>query len=338
MPPSFPGPPPGTVIVAGPTGAGKSGIAALLAARLGGEIVNADASQLFRGLDVITAKPGAEERRLAPHHLFGVLPLEESCDAQRYRDLALPVLWEIHGRGALPIVVGGSGLYLRALTHGLDPLPPADAAIRAEIGPLPLEEKVRRLLELDASAASNVPLANPRYVERALEICLLTGRPQSELRPSAREAAPGLRGFCLLRDRAELHVRINQRVLDMLEAGALEEARVEGGGIPEGATAGKIIGLRELRDHLAGRISLDEAVTAIQTATRRYAKRQMTWFRRETAVLRPWEIAPGEPAAALQQELLSFVQEHHRVGSEHGPGAGQFLQIVNGLSQGDIDE
>jgi len=262
----------------GPTASGKSGVAVALAERIGGEVVNADAFQLYRGLDALTAKPTHAERERVPHHLYDVLDPESLCDAQRYRELALPVIAEIAGRGRWPIVVGGAGLYIKALSHGLAELPRGDESLRVELRALPLEVKVSRLLALDPEAAQNVPMANPRYVERALEICLITGQPQSALRQNFAQTQPWGRGVVLSWEREALYARINQRVLTMLEAGVLEEvATFDGKGGPE-----KAIGVKELRAHLAGECTLAEAVEAMQQATRRYAKRQGTWFRRET--------------------------------------------------------
>jgi tRNA dimethylallyltransferase len=286
----------------GPTASGKSAVAVLLAERLGGEIVNADAFQLYEGMDVLTAKPEAADLERVPHHLYSVLPAGESCDAQRYREMALPVLADIAERGRLPIVVGGSGLYVKALSHGLAELPPADPALRAELAGWSLEAKQARLLELDPDAATNVPLANPRYVERALEICLLTGRPQSQLRRSFAEARPLGSGVTLDLPRAELHERIRLRLQGMLAAGLLDEVRV----LPEtGPTAARAIGLRELRAHLAGELSLDEALASMEAATRRYAKRQLTWFRRET-----WLQSICLPAGATAEWALDLILPH----------------------------
>ncbi len=264
MPPFF---------ITGPTSSGKSAIALALAERVGGEIVNADAFQLYQGLDLLTAKPPLTDRERVPHHLYDVLPPTESCDAQRYREMALPVIAEITARGRLPIVVGGSGLYIKALSHGLADLPRGDAALRAELNALPFEEMVARLLALDPQAAENVPLANPRYVQRALEICLLTGQPQSALRQTFAQTEPAGQGVVLSWEREVLYARIDQRVHDMIAAGLLDEVRT----LPAlGVTSEKAIGLREIRAHLAGEMSLPEAISAMQQATRRYAKRQIT--------------------------------------------------------------
>lgn len=264
--------------ITGPTASGKSAIALALAERVGGEIVNADAFQLYQGLDLLTAKPPLTDRACVPHHLYDVLPPAESCDAQRYREMALPVIAEITARGRLPIVVGGSGLYIKALSHGLADLPRGDAALRAELNALPFEEMVARLLALDPQAAENVPLANPRYVQRALEICLLTGLPQSALRQTFAQTEPAGQGIVLSWEREVLYARIDQRVHDMIAAGLLDEVRTLP---PLGVTSEKAIGLRDMRAHLAGEMTLPEAISAMQQATRRYAKRQITWFKRE---------------------------------------------------------
>ncbi len=250
-----------------------------LAEKIGGEIVNADAFQLYTGLDILTAKPTQAERARVPHHLYDVLPLTEACDAQRYHHLALPIIQEISERGRVPIVVGGSGLYIKALTHGLSPLPEGDPVLRARLASLPLEEKVAQLLSLDPAAATTVPLQNPRYVERALEICLLAGRPQSELRQGFETQQVSAQGVFLEWEREKLYQRINQRVLSMMESGLVEEvAALE---TAASKTAEKAIGVREARAFLEGQISREECVASIQQNTRHYAKRQCTWFRRE---------------------------------------------------------
>lgn len=270
--------PASTFFITGPTASGKSALAIALAEHVGGEIVNADAFQLYAGMDLLTAKPAPAELARVPHHLYGVIPLTEACDAQRYHALALPVIHDIAARGRVPIVVGGSGLYLKALTHGLSPLPAASPQLRAQFQHLSPGEKVVWLIQRDPKAATTVNLRNPRYVERALEICLLTGQPQSGLRRSFEQAEPQVNGVIFVWDREALYRRINQRTLDMFAAGMVEEVAALG---PLSPTAEKAIGVREVREHLAGRVSLPETIAAIQQSTRHYAKRQITWFRRE---------------------------------------------------------
>lgn len=270
--------PDSTFFITGPTASGKSALAIALAEYVGGEIVNADAFQLYAGMDILTAKPAPADLARVPHHLYGVIPLSEACDAQRYHSLALPVIQDIAARGRVPIVVGGSGLYLKALTHGLSPLPAASSQLRAHFQHLSPGEKIVWLIQRDPEAATTVNLRNPRYVERALEICLLTGQPQSGLRRSFEQTEPQVNGVIFVWDREALYRRINQRTLDMFAAGMLEEVAALG---PLSPTAEKAIGVREVREHLAGRATLQDTIAAIQQATRHYAKRQITWFRRE---------------------------------------------------------
>lgn len=296
--------PPATILITGPTASGKSALALDLAQRLDGEIVNADAFQLYAGLDILTAKPPPEDLARVPHHLYSVLPLTERCDAQRYHDLALPVIHDIAARGRVPIVVGGSGLYVKALTHGLAPLPQGDEAMRAELRARPLDDKVQHLLALDPDAATTVNLQNPRYVERALEICLLTGRPQSALRQTfAQQTAQG-RGIALCWPRAALCARIDARTRQMFARGIIAEVAALG---ELSATAEKAIGIREIRAHLAGTATQEETITAMQTATRQYAKRQATWFRRETC-LRPLALDETTSPAAALENALRFIE------------------------------
>ena len=270
--------PDSTFFVTGPTASGKSAVAIALAEHVGGEIVNADAFQLYAGMDILTAKPTAADRARVPHHLYGVIPLTEACDAQLYHALALPIINDIAARGRVPIVVGGSGLYIKALTHGLSPLPAASPRLRGLFQHLSHSEKIVWLMQRDSEAAMTVNLRNPRYVERALEICLLTGRPQSGLRRSFKVDEPQVNGVIFVWDREALYRRINQRTLDMFSAGLVEEVCALG---PLSPTAEKAIGVRKVREHLAGRATLEESIAAIQQATRHYAKRQITWFRRE---------------------------------------------------------
>ena len=259
-----------------------------LAERFGGEIINADAFQLYRGLDICTAKPSAADFGRVPHHLYSVLSLGELCDAQFYSDLARPVIAEIASRGKLPIVVGGSGLYVKALTHGLSPLP-SDEALRQKLSELTPHERVEWLLLRDPDAEQNVNLKNDRYVTRALEICLLTGEPQSTLRKAWSQVQPEFRGIRLVWDRPVLDERINQRVLQMVAAGLVEEVQQADA---LSATAVKAIGVREVRQFLAGECTREEMIAAIQLATRQYARRQDKWFRREKG-FQPVEMREG---------------------------------------------
>jgi tRNA dimethylallyltransferase len=201
-------------------------------------------------------------------------------NAEKYRRAASRLINEIHLRGNLALLVGGSGLYIKALTHGLAPLPDPDAKLRERLNDMSLDALRAQLAELDPKTAEKIDLKNRRRVVRALEICLLTGKPFSAQRPrvtaSHSEAA---RGVFVFRDREELYERINQRVETIFERGVIEEVRAAGA---TSATASQMIGLREIWEFLAGKKSLPQCIAEIQQATRRYAKRQLTWFRRQT--------------------------------------------------------
>ncbi len=282
-------PPP--IYICGPTASGKTAFAIGIALRHNGEIVNADAFQLYAGMEVLSAAPSAEEREMVPHHLYGVLSPSRKNDAQAYVDLATPVIREIQSRGKTPVVTGGSGLYLKFLTHGASPLPTADEALRRELDSLPLEDLVSRLEHLDPEEAARTSLSNRRYVSRALEICLLSGTKASLLRDqwktSALEREKELRGHVIRRTREDLHRRINARTRIMLAGGAIDEVAALRD--TASATCGKAIGFREILSFLDGGIDRRECEELISAATRQYARRQETWFRRE-AWLQPVDL------------------------------------------------
>ncbi len=287
--------------VVGATGSGKSALAAALAAQTGAAVVNADAFQLYRGMEVLTAAPTPAERAAAPHFLYGVLEPADTCDAARYAGMARELLARLAVEKTPAIVVGGSGLYIKALTHGLAELP-SDPALRAELAARPADENIAELQRLDPAGAATMNLGNPRYVQRALELCRLTGRPASDLRAAWSGPDPaGLRGVLLEWPREVLHGRIEARTRAMFAAGVLDEVGRLG---PTSATAEKAIGLREVRAVLNGAMTPDQAVEAISTATRQYAKRQGTWFRREKW-LSPLD-ASGPTGGDLVQRAVSF--------------------------------
>ena len=265
-----------------PTASGKSALALQKARELDGEIVNADAFQLYRGLEIVSAAPSEEEKSLIPHHLYGVLDPTEAADAGSYLRMAKPVIEEIQSRGKTPIVTGGSGLYLKFLTHGPAPLPTGDAKLRAELDARPLDDLVAQLRALDPVEASRTALQNRRFVSRALEICILTGEKASDLRDQweskTAEISSSLRGLVIQRTRPDLHDRIERRTKAMLDGGAIEEVAALDG---FSNNCGKAIGFREIRALLAGEINRPTCEDLINAATRQYAKRQETWFRRE---------------------------------------------------------
>ena len=291
-----------TFFIVGPTATGKSELAADVACETGAEIVSADAFQIYRGLDLLTAKPERSTLAKAPHHLIGTVSLSEEMNAEKFRRFATRRIEEINSRGKLAIVVGGSGLYTRALIHGLAPLPKPDPKLRAKLNAMSLDGLRSHLSELDPETAEKIDLKNRRRLTRALEISLLTGRPASEIlagrstlaegvdlgrladaQPRSASAAttPAI-GVFIFRDREELYERIDQRVETIFERGVIEEVKAAG---VTSATASQMIGLREIREFLAGKKSLPQCIAEIQQATRRYAKRQLTWFRRQTSFL-----------------------------------------------------
>ncbi len=293
-------PPP--LFLLGPTGCGKSSIAIELAQILGNaEIVSADAYQTYRSLPLLTAAPTATEQAAVPHHLIGILDITENNDAATHARRAQACIKDIQSRGAIPIVTGGSGLYVKFISHGISPAPPSDPALRARLNALPLQEAVKRLQECDPEGAAATDLHNPRYVIRNLEIVLAGGKPLSYWRHNWPPQAAGP-GICLVRETAEIDARIAARARAMLRQGAIEEVAA----LPPhlSATASKTLGLNLIQSHLAGQINYSQLVDALSLATRQYAKRQRTWLRRE-----PWAtpliIHPHENTRTLAERLAS---------------------------------
>jgi len=288
--------------VTGPTGVGKSAFSVELAEVLGAEIIGADAFQIYAGLPILTAQPGPDLTARIPHHLVGVLHTDEVCNAARYLQMAREAMQIIQSRGKIPLLVGGTGLYLKSLTHGLADLPPVDAELRAHIACMGPEEAVALLRETDPDAPRNIDARNPVRVRRALEIVLSTGRPLAELRSHWKEPSTEFRGLSLIRDRLDLRKRIEENVDAMFDEGVIEEVRLA----PDvGPGASRAIGYREIRDLLAGRMSLHACRSAIVTATHRYSKRQSTWCRHQFDFPSLSLSAPGpDPVAHAAQCLL----------------------------------
>jgi tRNA dimethylallyltransferase len=292
------------VVIAGPTASGKTALAVSLARRLGGEIVNADSQQVYRGLDVGTAKPTAEERAAVPHHLLDVVEPGEGMDAARFAALADAAISDIASRGRLPVVAGGTGLYLRALLHGVVAAPGRDPALRARLE----EEALRlgrpalheRLRALDPAAAARIRPNDLVRVVRALEIAA-GGRRPSELHAGHAFREDRYDAVLLALDppRAELHARIGARVREMFAGGLLDEARAllaRGGG----ALAGRLpIGYAEAAACARGEIALEEAIRRVEVAHRRYARRQIVWLRKERGV--EWVRPPYDPEALARR-------------------------------------
>jgi tRNA dimethylallyltransferase len=292
-------------VIAGPTGSGKTALAVALARRAGGEIVNADSQQVYRGLDVGTAKPSAAERAAAPHHLLDVVDPGEGMDAARFASLADAAIAGIAARGRLPIVAGGTGLYVRALLHGVVAAPGRDPALRARLE----EEAARlgrpalhaRLASIDPEAAARIRPNDLVRVVRALEIAA-GGRRPSELLASHAFQEDRYDAVLLALDppRGELHARIDARVREMFAGGILDEARAlvarTGGALPPKLP----IGYAEAAACVAGEMPTEEAIRRVQVAHRRYARRQVIWLRKERGV--EW-LRPPYDAEALARRV-----------------------------------
>lgn len=296
------------IYLAGPTASGKSAVALELAERLGGEIISVDSMQVYRGLDIGTAKPSAKERARAPHHLIDVAHLSETFDAARFVQLARAAEREICGRGRRPIFCGGTGLYFNALVGGLAQAPPLDSALRAAIEAAPLDELLAELRERDPATFERIDRQNPRRVIRAIELLRTTGQPIAAVQPDWKEQAkPPGHWFGLERERTELHRRIEGRVEAMFRDGLVAEtAALLEAGLRQNRTAMQAIGYRQVAEHLEGLRDLAATVELVKQKTRQYAKRQMTWFRRQLD-LRWIAAPPGSEFGAISQQILACV-------------------------------
>ncbi len=284
-----PGSRPPIVAVVGATAAGKTGLSLDLAERLDGEIVNTDAMQVYRGMDIGTAKLPERERRGIPHHLLDLLDVSEPLTVAEFQGLARAAVADIRVRGRLPVLVGGSALYTRAVLDRFE-FPGTDPEVRraleaelAESGPAALH---RRLVEVDAEAAARILPDNGRRIVRALEVVTITERPFRASLPDHAYAEPDSVQVGVDIDRPTLDLRIEQRVREMFEAGFVDEvSRLLEAGLAEGRTASTAIGYREVTAYLAGQATLDDTVEATARATRRFSRRQDSWFRKDPRVV-----------------------------------------------------
>jgi tRNA dimethylallyltransferase len=299
---------PRLVVVLGPTASGKSALGIHLAEKLGGEILICDSTQVYRHFDIGTAKVPAAEQRGIAHHLVDLIEPAEIFTAGDYRRHALAALGDLLRRGISPILTAGTGLYLRALLEGLADAPQRSEEIRARLRGITekrgFEYLHRVLARLDPETAARVSEGDTQKIIRAIELRLLTGKPMSEIHRGGRDELQGyeVTKIGLLPPRAALYARIHARTAAMLAAGWLEEVRaLVASGIPADAKPFQFIGYAQLREHLASGLSEKDAVHQIQQATRRFAKRQLTWFRKESGVhwLAGFGDAPEICAAAL---------------------------------------
>jgi tRNA dimethylallyltransferase len=310
-------PPAPLIAIIGPTASGKSSLAVRLAERFSGAVIACDSTQVYRGFDIGTAKPTAEEQRGVAHYMMDLLDPAESFTAGEYRRRALVTLADLRSRGRLPIFTVGTGLYLRALLEGLADAPersePLRARLQASAARRGREHLHRMLRRLDPAAAARISPNDGQKVMRALEVCLLAGKPLTEVHRAGRDRLVGYAPIKLGLNppRPALYERIERRVHRMLERGWREEvAALVASGAPRSAKPFEFIGYRELRAHLEEGKPLPEAIAAIAQATRRYAKRQLTWFRREPDVR--WFAGFGDEAeivAAVIEEITGILPQ-----------------------------
>jgi tRNA dimethylallyltransferase len=306
------------LVVAGPTAGGKSALALAAAEEFDGTVVNADSMQVYRDLRILTARPTDAEMARAPHRLFGVLDGDESCSAGRWRAMAEAEIAEAHRGGRLPIVVGGTGLYLSALTGRLADIPevPAEAVASVDrrlkqAGPAALHAE---LAARDPQTAARLRPSDPQRLARALAVLEATGRSLAEWQSREAPPLPGVafHSVLLMPPRAELYAACDARFSAMLAAGAIEEVRaLLARGLPSGRPVMKAIGVAELGAVLAGRMTLEAATAATQQATRNYAKRQCTWFRHQMIADQTVETKLSESVmAGIFAKIRHFVLTH----------------------------
>jgi tRNA dimethylallyltransferase len=304
------------VIVAGPTASGKSALALALAEALRGTIINADSMQVYRDLAVLTARPGAAELARAPHRLYGVIDAAEACSAGRWRDLALAEIAATRAKDRLPILAGGTGLYLRAVLDGLAPVPPVPPEIRAAARALHAElggpAFRAALAALDPEAADRLAAGDTQRLIRAYEVAKATGRTLASWRRGQSAADFRAAAILLLPPREALYRACDARFLAMVGHGAEAEVRaLLARHLDPALPAMKAVGVPELAQLIAGRLPREAAIAAAQQATRRYAKRQYTWFRhqlREGALLGK-HVVTEQFSESLMPEILSFIRQ-----------------------------
>jgi tRNA dimethylallyltransferase len=318
-----------TVVLVGPTAVGKSALAVALAHRYRragqpAEVVNADSMLVYRGMDIGTAKPSETERAGVPHHLLDVLDMTDTATVAEFQQLARAAIADCRARGVLPLVVGGSALYVRAIVDDFA-FPGTDPQLRrhleAELDALGAETLHQRLTERDPAAAAAIGPGNGRRVVRALEVLELTGGPYAATLPPHRYLLPDVVQIGLAIERPLLDARIEARVAAMWRAGFLDEVRALAEGSPslrEGLTASRALGYRQLLAHLDGELTEEEAWSQTVTATRRFARRQGGWFRRDPRI--HW----------LAWDQPDLVEAAYRLGGPHGDGPGGSAAVAVG--------
>lgn len=304
---------PPLLILCGPTASGKTACAVHLAKQLGSEVVSCDSMQLYRGMDILSAKPTIDEMDGVPHHMLSIAEPSEPYSAAIYRDQALPVLARLHADGKLPILCGGTGLYIDALTKPMGFSVRSDPELHEQLmarfaEPGGREALFAELTAVDPESAARLHINDARRVTRALEVYRQTGQTLTELNrlDAEREGDFAEQLFALDWSRDVLYDRINRRVDQMVKSGLIEEVRavMETGA---GKTSWQALGYKEIADALNGRISMEEAIEQVKTGSRRYAKRQLTWFRRDTRVR--WIPAENRPVDSICDEILAIYEK-----------------------------
>lgn len=291
------------LFICGPTAIGKSAVAVELARRLGGEIISVDSMQVYRGMDIGTAKPAATDRAAIPHHLIDVADLSENFDAATFVRLTRDALAKIER----PILCGGTGLYFNAFLHGLGEAPASNAELRAELEASSLEALLEELRLKDSATWEKIDRQNPRRVIRAVEVIRLTGKPFSAQRARWETAQPIPGFFGLEMSRDALHARINQRVDTMIAGGLAEETReLLQRGLRENRTASQALGYKQMIDHLDEKASLAETVELIKLRTRQFAKRQLTWFKRQLPCR--WVATDSKTTTEIADEIWTAIE------------------------------
>ena len=276
------------ICIAGPTASGKTALSIALAKELDAEIVSCDSMQVYRRMDIGTAKPSLEERAGIPHHMLDVAEPDEAFSVSRYCEMANPIVEDILARGKACIIVGGTGLYMDNLIKGTEFAPFPSTGVREQLESQPIDEVYARLRQIDPETTARLHLSDKKRIIRALEIYLETGETMTEHDRRTQAIPPKYAPIWFaLEDisRQDLYDRIDGRVTQMLHQGLLDEIRsLLDSGIPEKATAMQAIGYKEFVDALAGRCTVEEAADLVRQSSRRYAKRQLTWFRRNEAI------------------------------------------------------
>ncbi len=305
------------VFLVGPTAVGKSKVASILAPKVNAEIINCDSMQVYQGMDIVTAKPSPVERRQLPHHLVDIVNISQEYDVAQYQLAAQKVITEVQKKGKTPLVVGGTGLYVKSLLVGLFQGPGRDQAIRdrlaAKIAAEGNEALHNQLRQIDPVAAEKINKNDSRRLIRALEVYQLTGKPisswQEQWHSANKDLANDLLVLGLTREREDLYARIDGRVEEMFRQGLVEEVKkLIGQGLLENKTARQALGVKEIAGYLRGEYSLAEARQRLQRSTRQFAKRQLTWFRKDDRVI--WFFVDrDEPAEGTVEKIIKHLNK-----------------------------